>query len=152
MCIVACNGRNTCTCCFCFPVLFFLFLCSFVCFASEMYSIKCNRMSSHSTMLLIHSILLLSIQPKLSLQYKIINSANLKKISQNRYWLSLSYIGLVFFILAEFMILYLRNNRTNTVIFNLSRTVCTLHLVAVPFTSFGNFELVLNYLFLNEIF
>jgi hypothetical protein len=26
------------------------------------------------------------------------------------------------------------------------------HLVAVPFTSFGNFELILNYLYLNEIF
>jgi hypothetical protein len=25
-------------------------------------------------------------------------------------------------------------------------------LVAVPFTSFGNFELILKYLFLNEIF
>jgi hypothetical protein len=28
----------------------------------------------------------------------------------------------------------------------------TRHFVAVPFTSFGNFELILNYLFLNEIF
>ena len=55
--------------------------------------------------LLINSMLLLSIQPKLSLQYKIINSANIKKTkpisiltSFFRYWLS-------FFILAEFMIL-----------------------------------------------
>ena len=61
--------------------------------------------------------LLLSIQSKLSLQYKIINSANIKKLSQYRYWLSFSdiglvffYIGLVFFILAEFMILYCKDS------------------------------------------
>ena len=48
--------------------------------------------------------LLLSIQPKLSLQYKIINLANIKQLSQYRYWLSFSDIGLLFFILAEFMI------------------------------------------------
>ena len=42
--------------------------------------------------------LLLSIQPKLSLQYKIINSANIKKLRQYRYWLSFSDIGLVFYI------------------------------------------------------
>jgi hypothetical protein len=47
---------------------------------------------------------------------------------------------------------YFDSNRTNTVIFNHSWTVCTQHLVAVPFTSFGNFELILNYLYLNEIF
>jgi hypothetical protein len=33
---------------------------------------------------------------------------------------------------------YFDSNRTNTVIFNHSWTVCTRHLVAVPFTSFGN--------------
>jgi hypothetical protein len=37
-------------------------------------------------------------------------------------------------------------------IFNHSWTVYTWHLVAVPFTSFGNVELILNYLYLNEIF
>jgi hypothetical protein len=47
-------------------------------------------------LLLINSMLLLSIQPKLSLQYKIINSANIKKLSQYGYWLSFSDIGLVF--------------------------------------------------------
>jgi hypothetical protein len=47
---------------------------------------------------------------------------------------------------------YFDSNRTNTVIFNHSRTVYTRHLVAVPFTSFGNYELILNYLYLNEIF
>jgi hypothetical protein len=41
--------------------------------------------------LLINSMLLLSIQPKLSLQYKIINSANIKKLSQYQYWLSFLY-------------------------------------------------------------
>ena len=35
--------------------------------------------------------------------YKIINSANIKKLSQYRYWFS-------FFILAEFMILYCKDN------------------------------------------
>ena len=40
--------------------------------------------------------LLLSIQTKLSLQYKIINLANIKQLSQYRYWLSFSDIGLVF--------------------------------------------------------
>jgi hypothetical protein len=49
--------------------------------------------------LLINSMLLLSIQPKLSLQYKIINSANIKKNYAN------IDIGLVLFILDEFMIL-----------------------------------------------
>jgi hypothetical protein len=33
---------------------------------------------------------------KLSLQYKTINSANIKKLSQYRYWLSFSDIGLAF--------------------------------------------------------
>ena len=47
--------------------------------------------------LLINSMLLLSIQPKLSLQYKIINSANIKKkLRQYRYWLSFVYIGRVY--------------------------------------------------------
>ena len=46
--------------------------------------------------LLIKSILFLSIQPKLSLQYIIIISANIKKLSQYRYWHSFSDIGLVF--------------------------------------------------------
>jgi hypothetical protein len=45
---------------------------------------------------------------------------------------------------------YFDSNRTNMVIFNFSWTVCTRHLVAVPFTPFGNFELILNYLFLND--
>ena len=44
---------------------------------------------------------------------------------------------------------YFDSNRTKTVIFNLSSTVYTRHLVGVPFTSFRNFELILNYLFLN---
>ena len=35
--------------------------------------------------------------------YKIINSANIKKLNQYRYWLS-------FFILAEFMILYCKDS------------------------------------------
>jgi hypothetical protein len=35
--------------------------------------------------------------------YKIINSANIKKLSQYRYWFS-------FFILAEFMILYCKDS------------------------------------------
>jgi hypothetical protein len=47
---------------------------------------------------------------------------------------------------------YFDSNRTKTVIFNLSSTVYTRHLVGVPFTSFRNFELILNYLFKNEIF
>jgi hypothetical protein len=54
--------------------------------------------------------LLLSIQPKLSLQYKIINSANIKKkLRQYRYWLSFSDIGLVFFYIGrvyDFIITY----------------------------------------------
>jgi hypothetical protein len=41
---------------------------------------------------------------------------------------------------------YFDSNRTNTVIFNFSWTAYTRHLVAVPFTSFGNFEMILNYL------
>ena len=56
---------------------------------------KCIPFNQY-TILLINSMLLLSIQPKLSLQYKIINSANIKKLSQYRYWLSFSDIGLVF--------------------------------------------------------
>ena len=36
--------------------------------------------------------------------------------------------------------------------FDSNRTKTVRHLVAVPFTSFGNFELILNYLFKNEIF
>jgi hypothetical protein len=56
---------------------------------------KCIPFNQY-TILLINSMLLLSIQPKLSLQYKIINSANIKKLSQYRYWLS-------FFILTEFI-------------------------------------------------
>ena len=35
-------------------------------------------------------------QPKLSLQYKIINWANIKKLSRYRYWPSFSDVGLVF--------------------------------------------------------
>jgi hypothetical protein len=39
---------------------------------------------------------------------------------------------------------YFDSNKTNTVIFNHSWTVYTQHLVAVPFTSFRNFELILS--------
>ena len=55
--------------------------------------------------LLINSILLLSIQPKLSLQNKIINSANITKLNQYRYWLSFFYIGRVYdFIITHYKI------------------------------------------------
>jgi hypothetical protein len=55
---------------------------------SVLYTASLQRLTKHFSnnfeslkdcILLINSMLLLSIQPKLSLQYKIINSANIKK-------------------------------------------------------------------------
>ena len=79
-----------------FP-LTYMYIKHYLLIVIEFFSeLKVSCGLSNNNQLLINSILLLSTQPKLSLQYKIINLSNIKKLSQYRYWLSFSDIGRVY--------------------------------------------------------